>query len=123
MGKETTMTVRMTARHFELTHDVKRHVETRSTQFERFFGQIIDLHWTLEVDKHRHLAETSAQLHGTKLTGHGEGADMRTAVDEAANRMEAQLKKYKSRLKEKDHKAISDAKTASPRNVGDESEE
>jgi putative sigma-54 modulation protein len=110
------MSVRVTARHFELTSEIKNHVEHRSRQFERFFSNIVDLHWILEVDKHRHLAETSAQVHGTLLTGSAEAGDMRTAIDEAAGKMEAQLKKYKDRLKEKDPKAIIEAKTASLRN-------
>ena len=104
------MQVRMTARHFELDTDLKHHVDARSGQFAKFFENIIDLHWVLEVDKHRHVAETSAMVYGTKLTGRGESTDMRSAVDEAASRMEAQLKKYKSRLKDRDKKTIADVK-------------
>ena len=110
------MPVRMTARHFELTHEIKNHIEHRSHQFERFFQNIVDLHWTLEVDKHRNIAETSAHVHGTTLTGHAEGVDMRTAIDAAAEKMEAQLRKHKERVKEKDPRAIADAKSAALRN-------
>jgi putative sigma-54 modulation protein len=105
----------MTARHCELTNDLKHQVETRSHQFERFFDNIIDLHWVLEIDKHRHVAETSARVHGTLLTGRGEANDMRTAIDEAASHMEAQLKKYKARLKNKDPRAIAEAKATAHR--------
>ena len=112
------MPVRVTARHFELTEETKQHVENRSRHFERFFQNIVDLHWTLEVDKHRHLADTSALVHGTTLTGHAEAADMRSAIDLAAEKMEAQLKKHKDRLKEKDPRAISEAKSAATRNGG-----
>jgi putative sigma-54 modulation protein len=104
------MPVRMTARHCEFTAELKQLVEARSRQFERFFDNIIDLHWVLEVDKHRHVAETSARVHGTLLTGRSEASDMRTAIGEAASHMEAQLKKYKARLKSKDPKAIAEAK-------------
>jgi len=109
------MPVRMTARHCELSNDLKQQVETRSRQFERFFDNIIDLHWVLEVDKHRHVAETSARVHGTLLTGRSEANDMRTAIDEAAGHMEAQLKKYKARLKDKDPRAIAEAKATAHR--------
>ncbi|MBI3872405.1 MAG: ribosome-associated translation inhibitor RaiA [candidate division Zixibacteria bacterium] len=113
----------MTARHFEPDADLKQHVEARSAQFGRFFENIIDLHWLLEVDKHRHVAETSAKVYGTQLTGRGEAGEMRAAVDEAAGRMEAQLKKYKARLKERDQKAIADAKAAAHRRGQAESAE
>jgi len=110
------MPVRVTARHFELTNELKQLVETRSQHFEKFFSNILDLHWTLEVDKHRFIADTSAQVYGSTLTGHSEAGDMRTAIDAAAEKMEAQLKKYKGRLKEKDPKAIAEAKSAALQN-------
>lgn len=110
------MPVRVTARRFELTSEIKQHVENRSQHFERFFQNIVDLHWTLEVDKHRNIADASALVHGSTLTGHAEGTDMRSAIDGAAEKMEAQLKKYKDRLKEKDPRAISEAKAAAMRN-------
>jgi putative sigma-54 modulation protein len=116
------MPVRVTARHFELSTEIKQHIENRSRHFERFFNNIVDLHWTLEVDKHRHVADTSAQVNGATLTGHAEGADMRTAIDGAAEKMEAQLKKHKDRLKEKDPRAIHEAKSAALRNGGAESQ-
>jgi ribosomal subunit interface protein len=106
------MAVRITARHCDPGRELRQHVETRSQQLERFFEKIIDQHWVLERDGRRYTSEAAVKVHGAVLTGRGEGADLRTAVDQAANHMEAQLKKYKSRLKEKNHRAISEAKTA-----------
>ncbi len=106
------MNVRMTARHFDLTEGTKRHIQERSDHFERFFNNIIDLHWILEMDKRRHTAETSAKVFGALLTSKAEGADLRSAIDLTADKMEAQLKKYKSRLQSKDPRAIAEAKEA-----------
>ena len=86
------MKVRMTARHFELKDGLKSHIESRSSQLERFSGNIIDLHWVMELDKHRHVAELSAQVHGTVLTSRAETNDMRASVDEVTTKMEGQLK-------------------------------
>ena len=116
------MPVRVTARHFDMPSELKLHVENRSQHFERFFQNIVDLHWILEVDKHRNIAEASARVHGTVLTGRAEATDMRTAIDDAAGKMEAQLRKYKDRLKEKDPRAIAEAKSAAMRNGESSSE-
>jgi putative sigma-54 modulation protein len=106
------MKVRMTARHFDLKEGLKEHVEGRSSQLERFFDNIIDLHWVMEMDKHRHSAELSAQVHGSVLTSRAETGDMRASVDEVTNKMESQLKKYKERLKDRDQRGIANGKTA-----------
>jgi putative sigma-54 modulation protein len=110
------MPVRVTARHCELTNEIKQHIEARSEHFEKFFQNIVDLHWTLEVDKHRNIAEASAHVNGATLNGHAEGTDMRSAIDAAAEKMEAQLRKHKDRVKEKDPRAIAEAKSAALRN-------
>lgn len=112
------MTVRVTARHFDLPNEIKQHIENRSSHFERFVQRIVDIHWTLDIDKHRNIAEASALVSGTTLTGRAEAGDLRTAIDNASDKMEAQLRKYKDRMKDKDPKAIAEAKTAALKNGG-----
>jgi len=104
------MKLRMTARHFDLSDSLRSHVESRSRQLERFFDHIIDLHWVLDTDKHRHIAELSAQVYGTVLTGRSETTDIYVSVDEVTDKMEAQLKKYKARLKDRDQRTVAKGK-------------
>lgn len=104
------MQSRVTARHFDLTDSLREHVDGRSRHLERFFDHIIDLHWVLDVDKHRHIADLSAKVHGAVLTGRAETSDMKTSVDEVSEKMEAQLKKYKSRLKDRDQRSVAEGK-------------
>ncbi|MBD3297394.1 MAG: hypothetical protein GF341_01970, partial [candidate division Zixibacteria bacterium] len=42
------MEIRMTARHFDLTDSIREHINGRSGQLEKFFNNIIDLHWVLD---------------------------------------------------------------------------
>jgi len=104
------MQLRVTARHFDLTDSLREHVDSRSRHLKRFFDNIIDLHWVLDVDKHRHIVDLSAKVYGTVLTGRAESADMRASVDEVTEKMQTQLKKYKSRLKERDQRAVAEGK-------------
>ena len=113
------MQLRVTARHFDLTDSLREHVDGRSRHLERFFENIIDLHWVLDVDKHRHIADLSAKVYGAVLTGRAESADMRASVDEVAEKMLSQLKKYKSRLKERDQRAVADGKGSQSFDTGD----
>lgn len=106
------MNLRVTARHFDLSDELKSHVENRAARLERFFDNIIDMHWMLDVDKHRQLAEVTVKVYGTVLTGSALTSDIYASVDEATDKMEGQLKKYKARLKERDQRTIADAKGA-----------
>jgi putative sigma-54 modulation protein len=122
------MNVRMTARRFDLTEGIKKHIQERSDHFGRLFNNIVDVRWLLEVENHRHTAEATARVFGSLLTGRAEATDLRAAIDEAASKMETQLRKYKGRLKGKDPKAITAAKVAAAasedaRALGDEEEE
>jgi putative sigma-54 modulation protein len=108
------MQLRVTARHFDLTDKLREHVESRSRHLERFFNNIIDLHWVLEIDKHRHIADLSARVYGNVLTGRAETSDLRTSVDEVTDKMEGQLKRYKSRLKDRDQRSVAEGKGTQP---------
>lgn len=104
------MEIRMTARRFDLTDSIREHINGRSGQLEKFFNNIIDLHWVLEADKHRQQAELSAKVYGTVLVSTAETTDIYASIDEASDKMQVQLKKYKSRLKDRDQKSVADNK-------------
>ncbi|MEW5875336.1 MAG: ribosome-associated translation inhibitor RaiA [Candidatus Zixiibacteriota bacterium] len=106
------MNLRVTARHFDLSDNLKSHVEGRAERLERFFDNIIDMHWILDVDKHRQSAEVTVQVYGTVLTSSSVTSDIYASVDETTDKMEAQIKKYKARLKARDQRGIAEAKGA-----------
>jgi len=108
------MKVRITARHFDLTDDLKSFAETRMQTLTRYFSNIIDVHLKLDVEKYRHTADLNATVYGTVLSCSADSNDMYASVDEVANKMEAQVKKYKSRLQDKDQKKIAEAKRPIP---------
>jgi len=104
------MEVRITARHFDLTDDLKQFAESRMESLARYFDHIIDMHLKLDVEKYRHTADLNATVYGTTLSCSANSTDMYATIDEVVKRMQAQIKKYKSRIKEKDQKKIAEAK-------------
>ena len=104
------MEIRMTARHFDLSDAIREHLNSRSGQLERFFNNIIDLHWVLDADKHRQSAEVSVQVYGAVLVSQAETTDIYASIDDATDKMQVQLKKYKSRLKDRDQKSVAEHK-------------
>lgn len=104
------MKVRITARHFDLTDDLEQFAESRLRSLTRYFDNIIDAHLKLDVEKYRHTADLNVAVYGTVLSCRANSNDMYATIDEVVKKMEVQVKKYKSRLKDKDQRKVAAAK-------------
>jgi putative sigma-54 modulation protein len=111
------MQIRTTARHFDLTDDLKDFVERHLRKLERFFDHIIDSHLILEMEKSRMTAELKLKVYGTVLTSKHRSFDMYDSVEKVIDKMERQLKTYKGKLQDKKAKK---AQKSSPLKSGRE---
>jgi len=108
------MQVNITARHFDLTPELKSFVEEELGKLKRFFDNIVSTNVVLEVEGHRQRAEVSVKVAKTTLTGTGETDDMYVSVEDSIDKLKGQLKKYKGKLKDRQQKKVSEDKTAPP---------
>ena len=106
------MQIRTTARHFELTDDLKHFAEKHIEKLERYFNHIIDSHLILDMEKSRTTAELKVKVYGTVLTSKHRSFDMYDSVEKVIGKMEGQLKRYKGKLTDK--KARKAQKTLPP---------
>jgi putative sigma-54 modulation protein len=113
------MQIRTTARHFDLTDDLKDYAEKQTAKLSRYFGNIIDSHLIMEMEKSRMTAELKLKVYGTVLTSKHRSFDMYDSVERVIGKMEVQLKRYKERLQDKQAKK---AQKASPLKRGAEAE-
>jgi len=95
------MQIRTTARHFDLTDDLKEFAEKHIQRLARYFNHIIDSHLILETEKSRMTAELKLKVYGTVLTSKHKSFDMHDSVEKVIDKMEGQLKRYKGKLKDK----------------------
>lgn len=95
------MQIRTTARHFDLTDDLKDFAEKHIGKLGRYFNHIIDSHLILEMEKSRMTAELKLKVYGTVLTSKHKSFDMYDSVEKVIGKMEGQLKRYKGKLKDK----------------------
>ncbi|MFQ6003294.1 MAG: ribosome hibernation-promoting factor, HPF/YfiA family [Candidatus Zixiibacteriota bacterium] len=101
------MQIRITARHFDLTEDLRSFAEKQVDKLERYFNHIIDSHLILDMEKSRMTAELKVKVYGTVLSSKYRSFDMYDSVEKVINKMEAQIKKYKAKLKDKKAKKAS----------------
>jgi putative sigma-54 modulation protein len=111
------MQIRTTARHFDLTDDLRDFAEKQIGKLDKYFNHIIDSHLIMEMEKSRMTAELKMKVYGTVLTSKHRSFDMYDSVERVIDKMETQLKRYKDRLKDKRAKQ---AQKASPLKRGDE---
>ena len=91
---------RITARHFDLTPELKEFVEKQISRLNRYFNHIIDCHIILDMEKSRATAELKVKVYGTILNSKESSFEMYASVEKVISKMEAQLKKYKGKLKD-----------------------
>ena len=108
------MKVNITARHFDLTDELKARVEDEVEKLKRYFDHIISANAVLAVESYRHMAEINVRVHGSTLTGTGESDQMQVSIEQAMDKLTVQLKKYKGKLKDRQQKRVSKDKTAIP---------
>lgn len=96
------MKVNVTARHCELTNDIREHAIRRVEKIEKFGHSLQDAHVVLETQKHRQIAEVSVHAKQVNFTGRAESNDMVHSIDAACDKVESQIKKRADRAK--DHK-------------------
>jgi putative sigma-54 modulation protein len=92
------MLVKTTARHFELTPELKVHVEERLSRLKKYGYPLLEAHVILSVEKYRHIAEITLHGDGLDVAGRDESADMYAAIDQVVEKLESQVKRHKDKL-------------------------
>jgi len=95
------MNIEITARHFDLTPELKEHVEKEVAGLTRYFENIISYEVILDVEKYRQSAEIKVRVYKDIMTAKADSDDMYVSIEKAIDKVKAQLKKYKGKLKEK----------------------
>jgi putative sigma-54 modulation protein len=106
------MDTKITARHFELTPEIKNLAEENFASLEKFFDNIITSQLILDVEKHRKKAELKMSVHGQTLTSTEVSDDMYVSIESVFDKARGQLRKYKGKIKSKNIHEIQAAQDA-----------
>ncbi|MDM7914902.1 MAG: ribosome hibernation-promoting factor, HPF/YfiA family [Candidatus Eisenbacteria bacterium] len=95
------MDIITTARRYELTPQLRERVEKRLQKLDRYSDQIQEVHLVLAQEKHRQIAEVTVRANGTDLISRQESHDMLSSIDQVVDRLERQLKKWNTRMRDR----------------------
>lgn len=94
-------------KNFDASDHLKKYARRRMEKLERFFGKGSDLECdvVMTVDKFRHRCEVNISGEGTHINATEQAQDMYAAIDLVTDKLESQIKRKISRVKEQRRKA------------------
>lgn len=98
------MEIQLTAKHLKLTDPIRAYVREKMEKAQKYFDHIVWGQAVLFIEKRAHNAEMIIHAPGQTFRSLATAADLYSAIDLASDKIDAQLKKYKERLKNR-HKA------------------
>ncbi len=97
--------IKITGRQVEITDSMKDYAIEKISKIERFMNRIIDINVVMDIQKIDHRVEIILKAGHTKITSQASTQDMYASIDKAVAKLEAQIRRYKSKIQ--DHHAKS----------------
>ena len=114
------MKINFTARHTEISSEMKEYCEKRLLSLEKVLGYSVDADLILSVEKYRHKADINVKTKRMTLNTVEETQDMTSSLGLAFDNIEKRVKKEREKLHEKKRRKIKQKKEES---ASSESEE
>jgi putative sigma-54 modulation protein len=93
----------ITAKKIELTEALKQQITKKIGRLEKYFGADAETHATLSVQRNKQTIEITIRFNGMAVRAEVTADDMYSALDRAADILERQIGKNKTRLSKKLH--------------------
>lgn len=93
------MDITVTFRHMEPTESLRTYAEEKVSKIKKYLDFPIEAHVVLTVEKFRHTADVTLSVNGTLVKGLEETSDMYSAIDQVMDKIEKQVKRYRSKIR------------------------
>jgi ribosomal subunit interface protein len=96
------MTIKVAGKHIEVGESLTNYLsESLKTVIDRHAGTIIEVNATIGKDHHNFVTDIQVSIsHNLTVNCHGTDVDAYKSVSQAVDRLDAKIKKYKSRLRD-----------------------
>jgi len=95
------MDIIVTFRHMEPTESLRTYAEDKLSKIKKYLDFPIEAHVVLAVEKFRHMADVTLSVNGTMIKGVEETEDMYSAIDQVMDKIEKQVKRYRSKIRDR----------------------
>jgi putative sigma-54 modulation protein len=95
------MDITVTFRHMEPSESLRTYAEEKLSKIKKYLDAPLEAHVVLGVEKFRNTADVTLRVNGTMIKGAEETEDMYSAVDQVMDKLEKQVKKHLSKIRER----------------------
>ncbi|HCX65409.1 MAG TPA: ribosome-associated translation inhibitor RaiA, partial [Eubacteriaceae bacterium] len=120
------MRITVYGKNVDVTEGLKSTLDKKLAKLDKYFNPEADATVTLSTQKGQHILEVTIPVNGSILRAEEATEDMYSSIDKAVDKLEGQLRKYKTKLekKQKDHTSIRfDFSSLQPESTGKQEEE
>jgi putative sigma-54 modulation protein len=97
------MNFMITGKNIALTDALKDTVERKLGKLDKYFNPDVEARATLSVQKNRQIIEVTIPANGMLLRGEEATEDMYASIDNVVEKLERQIRKYKTKLERRVH--------------------
>ncbi len=95
------MEITVTFRRMEPTESLRLYAVEKLSKIRKYLDSPLEAHVVLEVEKFRHMADVTLSVDGTWVKAVEETGDMYSAIDQVMDKIEKQVKRHLSKIKER----------------------
>jgi putative sigma-54 modulation protein len=95
------MQTSVTFKNLNPSEHLKAYIQDKLTRLDKYLHNPAEANVVLSVEKHRHIAEVNILGDRLSINGTEETTDMYSAIDMVLDKMEAQIKKGKQKVRER----------------------
>ncbi len=100
------MKITVSGKNIQITDPLRSAVESKLARLEKYFNKEIEAKATLSTQKNLQKIEVTIPVNGTVLRGEEVQEDLYAAIDLVVDKLSRQLRKYKEKLKDREHETI-----------------
>jgi putative sigma-54 modulation protein len=94
------MDIAVTFRRTEPMESLKNYAEEKVGKLNKYLDTPAEAHVVLGVEKFRHQADVTLDVNGTRIKAFEETGDMYSAIDQVMDKIEVQLKRHLSKIRD-----------------------
>ncbi|MBI2950529.1 ribosome-associated translation inhibitor RaiA [bacterium] len=106
------MNIQVVGRHFDVSDRLRSHVEKEAAKLEKFFDRIVDCQVFIGTERQMKEVEVIVNVRAHTMKATCAGGSVYQAVEEAMDKVKVQLKKLRSKLRERRRSGVKAAKVA-----------